>query len=661
MTAGQDEHSGRGTGGLGSRSFVALLVTQGLGSLNDNLFRWFCVLLGMSTPTLGEATMSLGLICFTTPYLLLASYSAYVGDRFSKRRTIVVCKMAEILIMLLAVGAMAMGNIYLVFLAVFLMGSQSAMFGPAKFGAIPEIVRAEKLSSANGLLQMVTTAASALGMFVGFVLAAQAGIKQDDPSWLQDPGWAQLQWPLVSLVGIAILGTLSSFLITPLTPADRERRVPNPFIETVSNLALLVGNRPLLRAALGEAFFWLLASLATSAITLLGTEILGLDQTNTGLLAIALVIGVGLGSVLAGVMSGGKVELGLVPLGAIVVCTGSLCLYLVTSDVNPTLPDTQRAAVWPAAFWLAVLGLGSGFFIVPLVAFLQDRSERQVRGTILAAANFISFSMMIVSAILFFVLTDKSMLDLDAPMVFLVAGLGTIPVVIYVLWLLPQATARFGIWMLSKLVYRLKVHGRDNLPDRGGALLVANHVTWVDGILLTICSSRPVRFLAYTDHISGFTIGLIAKLMRMIPIRNTDGPKALMRSLHTARDAISEGELVCIFPEGQLTQDGEIQEFHRGMMKVIEGTGAPLVPIYLDELWGSIFSFEGGKFFWKLPRKWPYPASIHIGEPQLPAPETVEEVRTLILALGGKAQEMRGETPVDDDTRSDPPAESANE
>ncbi|HAA52618.1 MAG TPA: acyl-[ACP]--phospholipid O-acyltransferase, partial [Planctomycetaceae bacterium] len=389
MTAGQMESSGQGTGGLRSRSFIALLVTQGFGSLNDNVFRWFCVLQGMKVESMKASTMSLGLICFTIPYLLLASHSAYVADRFSKRKTIVACKIAEVIIMALAVGAMALGGvdemlgIYLVFAAVFLMGAQSAMFGPAKFGSIPEIVRSEKISEANGLMQMVTTAASALGMFAGFVVSSMANLSPGDPTM------AGLMWPAGSLISIAALGMVASLFIEPLTPADTELRPPNPLTETVANLRLLVESRPLFRAALGEAFFWFLASLATSAITLMGAEVLGLDQIKTGLLAIALVVGVGTGSVLAGMMSGGKVELGLVPLGASVVLLGALSLYWVTGDVDPTNPATQTAAVWPAAFSLSLLGLGAGFFIVPLVAFLQDRSERKTRGRILAAANFI--------------------------------------------------------------------------------------------------------------------------------------------------------------------------------------------------------------------------------------------------------------------------------
>ena len=639
MTAGQAVPSGQGTAGLKSRSFISLLVTQGFGSLNDNIFRWFCVLQGMKIESMKASTMSLGLICFTIPYLLLASHSAYVSDRFSKRKTIVACKIAEIVIMAIAVGAMALGGInemlgiYLVFAAVFLMGSQSAMFGPAKFGSIPEIVRSENISSANGLMQMVTTAASALGMFAGFVVSDMADLSTSNPTI------SGLMWPAAVLITIATLGMLASLFIEPLTPADPALRPPNPLRETGANLKLLIDNRPLFRAALGEAFFWFLASLATSAITLMGNEILGLSQIKTGMLAIALVLGVGTGSVLAGMMSGGKVELGLVPLGGAVVALGALALYWFTADVDPTNPATQVAAIWPAAFSLVVLGLGAGFFIVPLVAFLQDRSERKTRGRILAAANFISFSMLIVSAVAFYVVTEGG-LGWGAPTIFLATGIGTIPILVYVLWLLPQASIRMVIWMLSRIVYRVRVFGRENIPEQGGALIVANHVSYMDGFLLLSSSSRPIRFVAHADHVNRFGIARLTRVMGVIPIRSTDGPKAIVNSLREARAAVEDGELVCIFPEGQLTHSGHVEQFHRGMMRIVDGLDAPIVPIYLDELWGSIFSHERGRVLWKMPRRWPYPVSIHVGEPQ-ECPEQVEEVREWVLELGRKAVESR--------------------
>jgi acyl-[acyl-carrier-protein]-phospholipid O-acyltransferase/long-chain-fatty-acid--[acyl-carrier-protein] ligase len=259
---------------------------------------------------------------------------------------------------------------------------------------------------------------------------------------------------------------------------------------------------------------------------------------------------------------------------------------------------------------------------------------------VLAANNFISFSLMLLSGVLFWLLRD--VLKLSASGIFLIAGLGTIPVVFYVLSLLPNATIRFVVWLTSCIFYRVRVRGRENLPATGGALLVANHVSWLDGILLLLTSSRPIRMLAYADYVSGWWIRRIAHLFGVIPIKSTDGPKGLVRSLSTAREAILNGELVCIFAEGQITRTGQLQPFQRGLLRIVQGTGAPVVPIYLDGLWGSIFSYSEGRFLWKWPRRWPYPVSIRFGYP-LSNPDDVHQIREAVQQLGAESVEERKE------------------
>jgi acyl-[acyl-carrier-protein]-phospholipid O-acyltransferase/long-chain-fatty-acid--[acyl-carrier-protein] ligase len=213
-------------------------------------------------------------------------------------------------------------------------------------------------------------------------------------------------------------------------------------------------------------------------------------------------------------------------------------------------------------------------------------------------------------------------------------------VVLYVLNLLPDATIRFLVWIVSATLYRVKVRGRENLPATGGALLVANHVSWLDGVLLLLTSSRPIRMLAYSDYVSGWWIRRIARLFGVIPIKATDGPKELIRSLQTAREAIEQGELVCIFAEGSITRTGQLQPFQRGLLRIVQGTGAPVIPIYLDGLWGSIFSYSGGKFLWKRPQRWPYPVSISFGAP-LSDPDNVNQVREAVQKLGVESVQER--------------------
>ena len=298
---------------------------------------------------------------------------------------------------------------------------------------------------------------------------------------------------------------------------------------------------------------------------------------------------------------------------------------------------TQDSALLSAGM-LFLLGFGGGFYDVPLAAFMQHESPPRHLGSILAASNFLTFSGMLIVSVVFVLLQKVG--GFEPAHVFLLAGLVTIPVALYIFVIVPQATLRFIVWLLSHTVYRVKVRGRENIPEHGGALLVANHVSWIDGLLLLIMSSRPIRFLAYADYVTTGPVGWLAKLYGTIPIKAGSGPRALIESLKRARSAVDGGELVCIFAEGALTRTGQLQPFQRGMMRIVDGVNAPVIPTYLGGLWGSIFSFYGGKFFWKWPRQWPYPVSISFGEPIHDA-DNVHQVRHAVEDLGIKAMDAQ--------------------
>lgn len=634
MTATIASPTAAADGKLASRSFTGLLATQFLGAMNDNMFRWIAV--PIAKDELGAANaLSLGLACFTLPYLLLASPAGYLADRFSKRAVIIGCKIAEIVLMALGVAAILIGNVYALFGVVALMGAQSALFGPSKFGAIPEILPTRQLSKGNGFMGMATVISSAIGVIAGNWLYS---LKQ--PS-LSHPGTFSDVAPIaLALVGVAIVGWLTSHLIERLPAADATRSVPpNPVAETWRQLRLLSSNVKLMRAALGIAFFWMLASLANLNIDTYGINELHLEQQQIGLLMGTLVAGLGIGSVLAGVLSGGKVELGLVPIGAIGIAFSSLMLFVVGDAIDPLAETTSTQAYFWSSVLLLTLGFGAGFFNIPLEAYIQEKSDVQHRGSILAASNFVSFSLILLASGLFLVL--NGWLEMSASRIFLVAGLGTIPVVIYVLALLPSATIRFLVWLASHTAYKVRVYGDENLPKQGGALIVANHVSWLDGIFLLLVSSRPIRMVAYAPYVNVWGVRRMAKWFGVIPIDSGGNRgKAILRSLKAAREAVAAGELVCIFAEGAITRNGQLQPFQRGMMRVVEGTGAPVIPVYLDELWGSVFSYHGGRFFWKWPRRWPYPVSITFGKP-LTDPDDINEVREAVQSLGVESVQHR--------------------
>jgi acyl-[acyl-carrier-protein]-phospholipid O-acyltransferase/long-chain-fatty-acid--[acyl-carrier-protein] ligase len=618
-------------GRLASPSYLGLLATQFLGALNDNMFRWLVV--PIAKPVLGDAAaLSLGLACFTVPYLLLASPAGYLADKLSKRKVIVGCKIAEILIMALGVAAIWSGSATFLFVVVGLMGAQSALFGPSKFGSIPELVDSDRISKANGFMALITVVASALGFIAGSTLF------EANEQELRNLGGFSEMWAIpAALIGVALIGWLASLSIRAVPAADPQRAFPvNPFAETWASLRRLGSNRPLMRAALGIGFFWLLASLAQMNIDAYGIEELKRSQGDIGLLLGILVLGLGAGSVLAGYWSSGRVELGIVPLGALGIVVSGWLLYVSGSHINPSSLESLNAAYVWSCIWLFLLGVSAGLFNIPLEAFLQQRSDRQHRGMILAAGNFLAFSLILFSSGLFYVLKER--LDFVPSQIFLVAALGTIPVLIYIVFLLPGATLRFIVWLFAHTIYRLRVYGKENVPATGGALLVANHVSWIDGVLLLLTSSRPIRMLAYADYVSNWKLRWLSRLYGVIPIKDTAGPKELLKSLQAAREAIQGGDLVCIFAEGNITRTGQLQPFSRGLLHIVKGTDAPVVPVYLDGLWGSIFSYRGGKVLWKRPREWPYPVAVSFGTP-IEKPNDVHQVRSAVQNLGVESME----------------------
>jgi acyl-[acyl-carrier-protein]-phospholipid O-acyltransferase/long-chain-fatty-acid--[acyl-carrier-protein] ligase len=618
-----------------SLTFLGLLFTQFLGATNDNVLRWLVIGIGkeyfvtQGHPERISAVLSAGSACLVLPYLLLAAPAGYLADRFSKREVIVNCKIAEIAIVLLAIMAMSIGNVYLLFVVVALIGSQSALFGPAKLGSIPEMLRAEKISAANGLIGLTTVIATVAGLVVGNWLSSL-----DD----REPVGGMRFWlSSTVLLSVSVAGWIASLFIMRLRPADPSRPFPTQmFQQTWRDLRTLAANRAMLRVALGIMFFWTLGMLAQLNIDQFAFEGGATDQTQVSPLLCALVFGVGLGSVLAGVWSGGKVELGILPLGAGGLALFAFGLFTIEGRLVTSGPDYTISYI-AACFFLVMLGVSAGLFDVPLQAYMQHRSRPEKRGSILAASNFLTFGGMLVATFVYSLLrfpTHNQEPLFTSRSIFMLCAVATIPVFIYIVVLIPQASIKFVAWLVTHSAYRIHVHGRENLPEQGGAILVPNHISWLDGLLLLTTSSRQVRMLVDRTLLSNWWTAGLAKIMGAIPIG--PAPKAARRAIETARDALRQGELVCIFPEGGISRSGQLQSFKSGVLEIRKGTNAPLIPVYLDELWGSIFSFRGGRFFWKWPTALPRRVSIWFG-PTLDDPKDIHDVRQAVQDLGAEA------------------------
>jgi acyl-[acyl-carrier-protein]-phospholipid O-acyltransferase/long-chain-fatty-acid--[acyl-carrier-protein] ligase len=616
---------------LWSTSFIGLLLTQFLGATNDNILRWLVIGLGkeyVDKQHMSEV-LAVGSGCLVLPYLVLAAPAGYLADRFSKRDVIVRCKIAEIAIMALAIGAILLGKVGVMFGVVALIGSQAALFGPAKLGSIPEMLRSDKISSANGLIGLTTVIATVVGTALGNWLS----LEKVTGSHGQERWWISA----LVLLGVAVAGWISSLFITPLPAADPNRPFPRDMAgQTIRDLKTLGQDRALLRVALGIMFFWTFAMLFQLNIDQFVDEgSMVSAQTHVTLLLGALVVGVGVGSVLAGVWSGGKVELGILPLGA-----GGLALFaFLLYTVEGVLVDPAGAytlSYFAAAIFLILLGISAGLFDVPLAAYMQDRSPPEHRGSILAASNFLTFGGMLIASVVYWVLRRPvgGQAYFTSREIFLLCGLATVPVLIYIVLLIPQATIKFLAWLLTHSLYRIHVYGRENIPEQGGAILVPNHISWLDGLLMFATSSRQIRMLIDAELIDTWRAHGFASLMGGIPIKPS--PKSTRRAIEMSREALSAGELVCIFPEGGISRSGQLQRFKPGVLEIQRDTGAPIIPVWLDEIYGSIFSFRGGKFFWKWPSLRPRRVSIWFGK-QICDPPDIHKVRQAVQDLGADA------------------------
>ncbi len=633
-------------GGLLTSSFIGLVVTQFLVALNDNIFRWLLIPIGKTvverhevilpgfTQRVGsDFVLSAGSACFLLPFLLFAAPAGYAADRFSKRNVMIGCKVAEILIMILGILVILSGNLYIMFLVLFLMGAQSAIFSPSKYSSIPELVRPDRISAANGVIGMTTMFAIIGGTVVGNFLFTWTTLPADQatPGRTILPGQHNWWISAVVLIGVAVLGWIASLFIGRLKPANPQRVFPkNPAAQTVRDLAALAAKRPILLAALGSTYFWSLGVLAQLNIDKFAQFELLVQQEYVGFLLAVLTLGIGVGAFVAGIWSAGKIELGIVPLGAAGMAIAAICISTVP-------PGTGEAFSSPYNYtcgWLLLLGMAAGLYDIPLLSFMQERSPKESRGRILAAYNFLAFAGMFLASATFGILGGT--FGLSARQIWLIIGVVTIPVCGLIAWLVFTPLVRVLVHLVTRILYRVRIEGAENIPSEGGALLVANHVSWADGALLFLNCPRHIRYVAHADYISGRLLGRMARDYRAIPI--VPGRKSMVRSLRVAREALKQGDVVCIFPEGVLSRTGQIQGFTRGFLSIIKRTGVPVIPVHLGGLWGSIFSFERGKFFWKLPRRVPYPVSITFGPPIL-YPKDAQQVRLAVQQLEVKSME----------------------
>ena len=598
------------------RGFWALIVTQFQGAFSDNVLRYLLlsIIVGMG---LGkdqrESFVSMATLLFSVPFVLFSMTGGWLADRFSKRQITIWTKGMEITSMLVAIAGLATHRLPISLVALTFVATQAALFGPSKYGLLPELLPAKRLSWGNGVIELGTFLAIILGTVSGTGLAEHFQGREVYAGYL--------------LLALSVCGLATSIGIDRVPVAAPEKKFRINFVGDLwYQITLMRRDPPLFLAVAGNTYFWFLGSLLSLTVFVYGPDVLHIGPSKTGLLSAAMAMGIGLGSLVAGYVSGNKIEYGLIPLGSIGMTVTGLFL------------GGMHHGIAGSAALLATLGFWAGFYAVPVNALIQHRPKEEDKGGIIAASNLLSFVGITLYSGVYYVFTKY--IHLDPRGVIVAASLITAAGTVYVLMLLPEWFGRLILFFLTHSIYRVKVLGRDNFPEKTGALLVCNHMSFVDAMLLIASTDRLIRFLMYKGIYENRIIKPFARMMKAIPISSEQRPRDMIRSLRTASDALRDDEIVCIFAEGQITRTGQLLPFRRGLERIMKGVEVPIIPVNLDGVWGSIFSFERGRFLWKMPRRIPYPVTVSFGTPMAPT-STAIQVRAAVQELHAEAFQRR--------------------
>ncbi|MBJ6723332.1 acyl-[ACP]--phospholipid O-acyltransferase [Geomesophilobacter sediminis] len=588
------------------KSFTWLNMTQFLGALNDNILKLliiFCLIASQGRTMAGGITAAIG-AAFVLPFLLFSAPAGGLADRLSKSRLIVMVKLVEVAVTTLAVAAFAlqMGNA--LYLVVFLMATHSAFFAPAKYGIIPELVGKERLSRANGLMESCTFLAIIIGTAFASVLTQLVGGR----FWLA----------ALACLGVALGGLGSAWMMAKTEPSDAGRPValfPAEIFRTINSIS---SDRHLMLAIIGLAYFMFIAAFAQLNLIGYGMERLGLTEAQSGYLFLAAALGIGIGSLLAAKLSGRDVEFGIVPLGAAGLTIAPILLHAAPSNLATCL------------LIIVLFGFSAGLFSLPLQAFIQFRAIPAKRGEVLAASTFVNWGGILLASALTWLFCGP--LGLTAAQGFSLIGVATLLLTVLSFYILPDFLLRFIALVTMRIFYRLKIFGAEHLPVEGPALLIPNHVTWVDALLLTATNQRRIRFVMERRIYNTPLLRGLFRLMGVIPVSSNDNRKEMVEFIRQARAALDDGYMVCIFAEGALTRNGMLQEFRGGFERIVKDRGYPVIPVYIGGAWGSILSYAHGRLLSRPPALSPYPVTILFGAP-MPATSTAREVRQKVMEL----------------------------
>ena len=615
---------------LGQRRFIPFFATQFLGALNDNIFRNGLVILitfqgvrilGMNHTELANVAAFL----FILPFFLFSATAGQLADKYEKSMLMRRIKLLEIGLMSLAAIALLTRQYPLLLLVLFLMGCQSTLFGPVKYAYLPQKLHTDELIGGNALVESGTYVAIIIGLIIG---VETVDFESDRQVTLA-----------IALVAVACVGYLASRQI-PITEAvDPGLTINwNAWKETWNIVSFAREEKSVFLSILGISWFWFFGSALTIQVPAYTADILNGNESIVTTLLVAFAVGVGIGSLLCERMSDHRIELGLVPFGSIGMSLFSIDLYFAqpeaaTAAVSSVGEFLTLAGSWRILADLALLGAFGGFYSVPLYALIQKRSERRHLSRIIAANNIINSLLMVSAAVISIVILE---LGFSIPELFLfLAALNAI-VAIYIYSLLPEFLMRFLAWIAINILYRIRPIGLENIPKSGAAVVVCNHVSFMDPIIIGGSVARPMRFVMYYKIFQKPFLSFIFRNAKAIPIASKIEDEKLMNEAFDKVDAeLAAGNIVCIFPEGALTTDGEIHSFKPGIEKIIARRPVPVIPVALGRLWGSWFSRRKGGGLRKFPGRLFARVPVTIGAPVAPSEATAERLELLVRTLRG--------------------------
>jgi 1-acyl-sn-glycerol-3-phosphate acyltransferase len=617
---------------LSQRRFAPFFWTQFLGAFNDNLFKT-ALLVALTYDALSWTTIAPGLLnnlipgLFILPYVLFSATAGQIADKVEKGRLARFVKLLEVAIMLVACAGWMTHTLWLLIAAVVGMGVHSTLFGPVKYAYLPQHLKPEELVGGNGVVEM--------GTFVGILLGEVAGalLVAHKPFGIELVAGASLL--------MALLGLAASWRI-PASPAPApELKINHNFVtESIRNLRFSSGNRTVFLSMLGNSWFWFYGALVLSQFPVYAKDYLHGDHSVFVLLLTVFSLGIGIGSLLCEKLSGRKVEIGLVPFGSIGLSLFGIDLYFASlAYTNTATVDAFALMALPGSLRiladLVLIGVFGGFFIVPLFALIQTRCDPKHVSRTIAGMNILNALFMVAAAGVAILLLGQGF---SIPQMFLVTALLNAAVAVYIFSLVPEFLMRFLAWLLIHTIHRVATVDVERIPEEGPAVLVCNHVSYVDAIVIGAASPRPIRFVM--DHRIFRTplLGWIFRTAKAIPIAPArEDPFMMERAFIDIAEALHQGDLVCIFPEGKLTTTGEMSEFRGGVARIVERSKVPVIPMALRGLWGSVFTRDPGNLFERaFARGWRSKLALAVGVPVAPQEATPEYLSEQVRVLRGE-------------------------